>query len=146
MKFIYTCTYNTRILLTSKGRIDLKDFLSTTSIASAITAAERLLEEMGAIQSDRSFLQRIAQSLSKFQTISNKICSLIPYPKHCDSYLVWCVLGRMLTLCKTIIIARPRLHQTIVVTRHQAIHQRNFAGSRTLPSLYSIICYYTLRY
>ena len=34
--------------LTSKGRMDLKGLLPT-SIASAITAAERLLEEMGAI-------------------------------------------------------------------------------------------------
>ena len=37
----YTCTCNTNF----EGRIDLKGLLST-SIASAITAAERLLEEM----------------------------------------------------------------------------------------------------
>ena len=48
MKFIYTCTCKYDVTLTLKGRIDLKGLLST-SIASAITAAERLLEEMGAI-------------------------------------------------------------------------------------------------
>ena len=47
--FSYACTCNN--ILTSKGKIDLKGLLST-SIASAITAAERLLEEMGAIPSD----------------------------------------------------------------------------------------------
>ena len=46
MKFIYTCTCHTNFK--TKGRIDLKGLLST-SIVSAITAAERLLEEMGAI-------------------------------------------------------------------------------------------------
>ena len=35
------------VTLTLRGRIDLKGLLST-SIASAITAAEQLLEEMGA--------------------------------------------------------------------------------------------------
>ena len=34
----------------------------------------------------------------------------------------------------------------VMVTRRQAVHQRNFAGSRTLPSLDSIIHYYTLYY
>ena len=48
MKFIYPCTCKYDVTLTSKGRIDLKGLLST-SIASAITAAKRLLEEMGAI-------------------------------------------------------------------------------------------------
>ena len=84
-------------------------------------------------------------SISERIPTSNKICSLIPYLKHCGD-LVWCMLGRMLTLCKRIVTRRPRLRQTIVVTRQQAVHQRNFAGSRTLPSLDSIIHYYTLHY
>ena len=46
--FICTCTCNTGNTLTSKGRINLKVLLST-SIASAITAAEQLLEEMKSI-------------------------------------------------------------------------------------------------
>ena len=46
MKFIYT--YTCKYDVTSKGRIHLKGLLST-SVASAITAAEWLLEEMGAI-------------------------------------------------------------------------------------------------
>ena len=66
--------------------MDLKGLLPT-SIASVITAAERLLEEMGAgnpatSESSRSFLQRLAQSLSVFLYILNKTCSLIPYPIH----------------------------------------------------------------
>ena len=42
--------------------------LVSTSIASAITAAERLLEEMGATTSElsRSFLQQLTRSLSTF--------------------------------------------------------------------------------
>ena len=46
MKSIYTCTCNTNF----ERENDLKGLLST-SIASATTAAEQLLEKMGAIQS-----------------------------------------------------------------------------------------------
>ena len=41
-------------------------------------------------------------SISERIPTSNKICSLIPYLKHCGD-LVWCLLGRTLTLCKRII-------------------------------------------
>ena len=43
--FIYTRMCNTGIVLTSKGRMNLKGLLST-SIVAAILAAEQLLEEM----------------------------------------------------------------------------------------------------
>ena len=39
---------------------------------------------------------------------SNKICPLIPYLKHCGD-LVWCMLGRTLTLCKRTVTRRPWL-------------------------------------
>ena len=139
MKFIYTYTCNTRILSTSKERIDLKGLLST-SIALAITAAKWLLEEMGIIHIWIVMINpSMTRSISERIPTSNKICSLIPYLKHCGD-LVWCMFGRMLTLCQRIVTHRPwrRLCQTIVVTRRQAVHQRNFAGSRTLPSLDSI--------
>ena len=133
--------------LTSKGRIDSKGLLST-SIASVITAAERLLEEWerSTSESSRSVIPSTNDgSISERIPTSNKICSLISYLKHCGD-LVWCMLGRMLTLCKRIVTRTLWLRQTIVVTRRQAVHQLNFAGSQTLPSLNSVIHYYTLHY
>ena len=126
--------------------MDLKGLLPI-SISSAITVAKWLLEEMGVIhmagwsESSRSFrLQRLAQSLSAFLYTSNKICSLIPYLKHCSD-LVWCILGRMLTLCKRIVTRRPRL--SIVVACRQAVHQHNFR--RQLNSFITLF-YYSLLY
>ena len=138
--FIYTCTCNTRMLhFNFKGRMDLKGLLST-SIASATTAAERLLEEMGAIQieSSQSFQrERLARSLSAFLLqINLRVNSYHAYLKHCGD-LVWCMLGRMLTLCKRTVTCRPRLRRT--QAPESGIHQRNFAGSRTLSSLDSIV-------
>ena len=90
----------------------LKDLLST-SIASAITAAEVLLEEMGAIHIwIVTIIPSTTRSISKHIPTSNKICSLIPYLKHCG-HLVWCTLGCMLTLLKRIVTRRPRLRQII---------------------------------
>ena len=56
------------------------------------------------------------------------------------------MLGCMFTFFKGSLLVGRAIHQTIVVTRRQAVHQRNFASSQTLPLLNSIIHYYTLHY
>ena len=90
------------VTLASKGRMDLKGLLST-SIASAITAAERLLEKIGATDAHLNPVSTC--SISECIPTSNKIFPLIPYLKHCGD-LVWCMLRHMLTLCKRTITRR----------------------------------------
>ena len=99
-KVINTCTCNTGILLTSKGRMNLKG-LQSTSIASAITAVEWLLEEMRSIRIWIVTIIQLFKGLLDLWVHSYFKCLLIPHPKHfCD--LVW----HMLTLCKRSVTRR----------------------------------------
>ena len=85
------------------------------------------------------------RSISERIPTSNKTCLLIPYLKHRGD-LVWCMLS-VLTLCKrTVTRIGCAGYARLVVTHRQTVHQRNFAGSRTLSSFNSIIHYYTLHY
>ena len=141
--FIYTCTCNT----TSKRRMYLKGLVST-SIASVITAAEQLLEEMGATHIwIVTIIPSTTRSISERIPTSNKIFSLIPYLKQCGD-LVWWMLGCR-PLCWPFAkgsLPIGRGYTRLVVTLRKAVHQRHFAGTWTLPSLNSNIHYYTLHY
>ena len=145
MKFIYTCTCNTNFERENRLKRFAVYFYCFSDNCCRVTAGGNG-SDPHLYESSRSVIPSTNDgSISERIPTSNKICSLIPYLKHCG-YLVWSMLGRMLTHCKRIVTRTPQLRQTIAVTRRQAVHQLNFAGSQTLPSLNSVIHYYTLHY
>ena len=117
----------------------------STSIASAIKLLLSECWRKWEGSTSNTIIPSTTRLISERIPTSNKTCLLIPYLKHRGD-LVWCMLS-VLTLCKrTVTRIGCAGYARLVVTHRQTVHQRNFAGSRTLSSFNSIIHYYTLHY